>query len=152
MFCKLFQPQHNLSSSSIVLKRYFSSLKSKLDHSRFPKLNEQELEENFMRGDGPGGQAIQKTSNCVQIKHIPTNIVVKYHGTRSLPKNRVEARRILLDKLDEYYNKEMSVENQRKRLEKEKSLKRQSKNDKLRKLKIAFKNNLDEIKNDEDSK
>ncbi|KAG5679290.1 hypothetical protein PVAND_008868 [Polypedilum vanderplanki] len=120
--------------------------KSKLDFSRVPTLNEKDLEESFMRGDGPGGQAVQKTANCVQLRHLPTNIVVKYHGTRILSRNREEARKILINKLDEYYNKEMSVENQKKRLEKEKSLKRQSKNDKLRKLKIEFKKSLEEIK------
>jgi hypothetical protein len=56
----------------------------------------------------------------------------------------------MINRLDEFYNKEMSVENQRKRLEKEKSVKRQNKNDKLRKLKIEFKKNLESIKDGEE--
>jgi protein subunit release factor B len=139
MFCK-FQT----AFASLVVRR-FSIKNSKLDFSRVPTLNEKDLEESFMRGDGPGGQAVAKTSNCVQLRHLPTNIIVKCHTTRILYRNREEARRIMLDKLDEYYNKEMSVENQRKRLEKEKSLKRQSKNDKLRKLKMEFKKGLEGI-------
>ena len=43
----------------------------------YPELNEEELEENFIKGSGPGGQSVQKTSNCVQLKHIPTGIVVR---------------------------------------------------------------------------
>lgn len=42
-----------------------------------PVLNEDELEEQFVRGSGPGGQATNKTSNCVVLRHIPTGIVVK---------------------------------------------------------------------------
>lgn len=42
-----------------------------------PFLNEEDLEEQFVRGSGPGGQATNKTSNCVVLKHIPTGVVVK---------------------------------------------------------------------------
>lgn len=40
-------------------------------------LTEAELKEQFVRGDGPGGQATNKTSNCVVLKHVPSGIVVK---------------------------------------------------------------------------
>lgn len=42
-----------------------------------PVLNEDDLEEQFVRGSGPGGQATNKTSNCVVLRHIPSGIVVK---------------------------------------------------------------------------
>ena len=42
-----------------------------------PVLDEKDLEEQFVRGSGPGGQATNKTSNCVVLKHIPTGLVVK---------------------------------------------------------------------------
>lgn len=130
------QPFIRLISSNIK--------KKKIDYSRFPELNEKDLRENFVRGDGPGGQATNKTSNCVVLTHIPTNIIVKCHMTRYLIKNREEARKILLNKLDEHYNKEMSVENQIKRIEKELSLKRELKDKKLRNLKSEFKKKLEE--------
>ncbi|NXR43560.1 CL065 factor, partial [Zosterops hypoxanthus] len=41
------------------------------------ELSEAELEEQFVRGDGPGGQATNKTNNCVVLKHVPSGIVVK---------------------------------------------------------------------------
>lgn len=41
------------------------------------ELNEKDLTEQFVRGDGPGGQATNKTNNCVVLKHIPSGIVVK---------------------------------------------------------------------------
>ena len=40
-------------------------------------LNDSDLEETFITGWGPGGQAINKTANCVRLTHIPTGISVK---------------------------------------------------------------------------
>ncbi|CAI9535148.1 unnamed protein product [Staurois parvus] len=67
------------------------------------ELNEKDLVEQFVRGDGPGGQATNKTSNCVVLKHIPSGIVVKCHQTRSLETNRIKARDILREKVDVFY-------------------------------------------------
>ncbi|XP_036454394.1 probable peptide chain release factor C12orf65 homolog, mitochondrial [Colossoma macropomum] len=68
-----------------------------------PVLNENDLEEQFVRGSGPGGQATNKTSNCVVLKHIPTGVVVKCHKTRSVELNRKRAREIMREKLDIVY-------------------------------------------------
>ncbi|KAK4550485.1 hypothetical protein LTR36_000064 [Oleoguttula mirabilis] len=64
------------------------------------KLVETELEESFLKGSGPGGQKINKTSSAVQLKHVPTGIVVKSQETRSRQQNRKLARLILAEKLD----------------------------------------------------
>ncbi|KAJ5023021.1 RF-1 domain-containing protein [Bipolaris maydis] len=66
-----------------------------------PVLDESDLIENFLKGSGPGGQKINKTSSAVQLKHIPTGIVVKYQDTRSREINRKMARRILQDRIEE---------------------------------------------------
>lgn len=87
----------------------------------------------------PGGQAVAKTNNCVVLKHKPTNIIVKNHETRSLKQNREQARKLMIVKLDNHFNKDDSVENQHKRLELVKNKKAQSKSEKLRKLKLEFK-------------
>ncbi|XP_074015442.1 mitochondrial translation release factor in rescue [Numenius arquata] len=71
-------------------------------------LTEAELEEQFVRGDGPGGQATNKTNNCVVLKHIPSGIVVKCHQTRSVEQNRKIAREILQEKVDLFYKGEES--------------------------------------------
>lgn len=47
----------------------------------FPELKPEDLEELFVRGSGPGGQAVNKTSNCVVLKHKPSGIVVKVSAT-----------------------------------------------------------------------
>ena len=38
--------------------------------------------ETFIRGSGPGGQSINKTMNCVQLKHVPTGIIVNCQKSR----------------------------------------------------------------------
>lgn len=80
----------------------------KKDLIDLPVLIEDELEEQFVRGSGPGGQATNKTSNCVVLKHIPTGIVVKCHQTRSVDINRKRAREIMREKLDISYKGEHS--------------------------------------------
>ncbi|EME86423.1 uncharacterized protein MYCFIDRAFT_162030, partial [Pseudocercospora fijiensis CIRAD86] len=62
---------------------------------------ESDIEESFLKGTGPGGQKINKTSSAVQLKHLPTGIVVKNQATRSREQNRKNARRILGEKLED---------------------------------------------------
>ncbi|XP_006015187.1 probable peptide chain release factor C12orf65 homolog, mitochondrial isoform X2 [Alligator sinensis] len=71
-------------------------------------LSETELEEQLVRGSGPGGQATNKTNNCVVLKHIPSGIVVKCHQTRSVELNQKRAREILQEKVDLFYKGEDS--------------------------------------------
>lgn len=49
----------------------------KKDRPALLSLDEHELEEQFVKGHGPGGQATNKTSNCVVLRHVPSGIVVK---------------------------------------------------------------------------
>ena len=64
-------------------------------------LDEEEITESFLKGSGPGGQKINKTSSAVQLKHVPTGLVVKCQETRSREQNRQLARRTLAERLDE---------------------------------------------------
>lgn len=66
-----------------------------------PILHDADIIENFLKGSGPGGQKINKTSSAVQLKHIPTGIVVKYQDTRSRTVNRKMARKILQERIEE---------------------------------------------------
>ncbi|PNP37605.1 hypothetical protein TGAMA5MH_10546 [Trichoderma gamsii] len=67
-----------------------------------------EIEESYLKGSGPGGQKINKTNSAVQLKHIPTGIVVKSQATRSRSQNRKQAREILAQKVDEFVNGDQS--------------------------------------------
>jgi len=65
-----------------------------------PVILDTDIEESFLKGSGPGGQKINKTSSAVQLKHLTTGIVVKCQETRSRQLNRKFARQILAEKLD----------------------------------------------------
>jgi protein subunit release factor B len=67
-------------------------------------LKDNELEEHFVRGSGNGGQKINKNMSCVQLKHLPTGIIVETQRFRELVNNRREARKLLIEKLDVLYN------------------------------------------------
>jgi len=64
-------------------------------------ISEEDLKETFIRSGGSGGQNVNKTSTSVQIKHIPTGIVVKSQKGRTQGLNRFFARRVLLSRIEE---------------------------------------------------
>jgi len=66
-------------------------------------MREEDLQEHFARGSGKGGQAVNKTSNKVVLRHVPTNTVVHCHAYRSLEANRKRARSIMKEKLEEMF-------------------------------------------------
>ncbi|KAM6404127.1 mitochondrial translation release factor in rescue [Rhynochetos jubatus] len=108
-------------------------------------LSEAELEEQFVRGDGPGGQATNKTNNCVVLKHIPSGIVVKCHQTRSVEQNRKLAREILQEKVDLFYKGEDSdVFKEKKASEKKKQEKKRRARENLERKK-HFKEMLQQL-------
>lgn len=115
------------------------SIKDNLDRSKVPSLKEEEIEESFIHGSGPGGQAVNKAHNCVQLKHLPSGVVIKCHEFREAEKNRILARQKLVEKLDELINGEDSIGNQIKRLEAKKRTANEAKKGKLRELKKEFK-------------
>ncbi|KAG1718503.1 RF-1 domain-containing protein [Suillus lakei] len=81
---------------SVNTPRNFSALKKAHKERKIPELREEDIEESFVRGSGPGGQSINKTQNNVQLLHKPTGFRVACQETRSLQTNRMLAR---LDKL-----------------------------------------------------
>ncbi len=63
------------------------------------ELPEEELEESFIHGSGPGGQKINKTASCVVLRHLPTGLMVRCQRERSREANRKIARDELLRRL-----------------------------------------------------
>jgi len=63
-------------------------------------VNLADIEEKFVKGGGSGGQKVNKAVNAVQLKHLPTGTMVKYHQNRERSMNRIMALRALLEKLN----------------------------------------------------
>jgi protein subunit release factor B len=63
-------------------------------------ITENDLLEKFVRGSGAGGQKINKTNNCVFLKHLPSGVCIKCQMDRSREMNRFLARRELCDQLE----------------------------------------------------
>jgi protein subunit release factor B len=63
-------------------------------------LLDKDIQETFVRSGGKGGQKVNKTSTCVQLKHLPTGLAVKVQKSRSQALNRFYARRRLCELLE----------------------------------------------------
>ena len=61
---------------------------------------EHDLDEQFIRSSGPGGQNVNKVATCVILKHRTSGIQVRCQEERSQARNRVLARRLLVKRLD----------------------------------------------------
>ncbi|MDB6117845.1 MAG: peptide chain release factor-like protein [Verrucomicrobiaceae bacterium] len=67
-------------------------------------IHEDDLEENFVRGTGAGGQKINKTSSTVQLRHAPTGIEIRCQRERQQSANRYWARWELCEQIEEKRN------------------------------------------------
>lgn len=67
-------------------------------------LNENDIDECFVKGSGNGGQKINTTANRVVLVHKPTGLKVSCQDARDLYTNRKWARDMLKEKLDVLYN------------------------------------------------
>ena len=64
------------------------------------EIRDEDLEEEFIRSSGPGGQKVNKSSSCVMLLHRPSGIRIKCMMDRSQGLNRFFARRMLVEKLE----------------------------------------------------
>jgi protein subunit release factor B len=89
---------------------------------------EEDIEETFILGGGPGGQKTNKTSNVVRLKHEPSGLNIRFGETRSREDNRWLARRALAETILERENRRKSArrqETEKKRRQKRRRSRRQ---------------------------
>ena len=72
-----------------------------LDKAEKLRVFPQDIDEQFVRGSGSGGQKMNKTASTVWLKHLHTGIEVKCQDQREREANRMEAYRMLLMKVEE---------------------------------------------------
>jgi protein subunit release factor B len=61
----------------------------------------EDMEEQFIRSSGPGGQHVNRTSTAVRLHHRASGVEVRCESERSQLQNRIIARELLLKKLKE---------------------------------------------------
>ncbi len=64
-------------------------------------VREGDLDEQFVRSGGHGGQNVNKVSTCVLLVHRPTGTTVRCQEERSQAMNRYRARQRLAEKMEE---------------------------------------------------
>ena len=116
----------------------FSSQKNEINNASRIKIqiDKNDLEIKQIKGGGPGGQATNKTSNCVVLTHKPSGITVKCHSSRDTETNKNLAIKRLKEKLDDEVNGSQS----KKAVKAEKSRKQKACRD--RKSKKKYSDNL----------
>lgn len=70
-----------------------------LDQHNDISIKESDLEWNFTRSGGAGGQSVNKTNSAVELTHIPSQITVRCREERSQVQNRERALKMLKAKL-----------------------------------------------------
>lgn len=63
-------------------------------------VREEDLDEQFVRSGGRGGQNVNKVATCVVLRHRPSGVAVKCQAERTQGMNRFLARRMLLDRIE----------------------------------------------------
>ncbi len=96
------------------------------------KIYEKDLLETFVKSGGKGGQNVNKNSTCVNIKHLPTGITVKYDKERSQLLNRFFARRELVNRFEQIeYGTSSPLQKKNEKIKKQKARRKRKTQNKI---------------------
>ena len=74
------------------------------------RLDPADLDISFCRSSGAGGQNVQKTDSAVQIRHVPTGLVVRCETERSQSYNKATAISILRARLHDLHRHQANAQ------------------------------------------
>jgi protein subunit release factor B len=101
-------------------------------------MSEQDLQESFIMGSGPGSQKTNKTSSVVRLVHQPTGISVKVGQTRSRETNRFLARRQIAELiLEKISNRKTAAQQAREKIRRQKRRRSRKQKEKMLEQKHA---------------
>ncbi len=101
----------NLPPQSQLTDKKYNEIKKLIDDLG---VSLSDIEEKFVHGGGRGGQKLNKATNAVQLRHMPTGTTIKYQKHRERAMNRILALRELLEKLNPNSKKSKEIDKIRK--------------------------------------
>ena len=87
-------------------KNWFMSV---VRFSPIQPLEESEIEFEFTKAQGAGGQHVNKTSSAVRARHVATGITVKVQSERSQHANKKLAKQLIQWKLNEHQSQQLNA-------------------------------------------
>lgn len=87
-------------------KNWFMSV---IRFSPIQPLEESEIEFEFTKAQGAGGQHVNKTSSAVRARHVTTGITVKVQSERSQHANKKLAKQLIQWKLNEHQSQQLNA-------------------------------------------